>query len=194
MRRIISAQKGGNRVRLLGPSVLTVAALFGTTGCYEKLNGGGWMQSAKKRVELPLASTTSASPPKGPTTTKALENARAANNLELEQRILQLLPEAIDTGEDPRQVLLDVDKTLEAYGDAAAPKPQRFVSGSTRPSRNSGIWRKTARTSLPPTSRRIKPTPGRDSQTSWLATTGSPAPRGHLRNQCVDRRVRRLLQ
>ena len=48
MMRIISALKGGNRVRLLGPSVLTVAALFGTTGCYEKLNGGGWMQSAEE--------------------------------------------------------------------------------------------------------------------------------------------------
>ena len=48
MRRIISALKGGNRVRLLGPSVLTVAALFGTTGCYEKLNGDGWMQLAEE--------------------------------------------------------------------------------------------------------------------------------------------------
>lgn len=52
---------------------------------------------------------------------KALENARAANNVELEQRILQLLPEAIDGGEDPRQVLRDVEKTIEDYGEDAAP-------------------------------------------------------------------------
>ena len=46
MRRIISAVKRGNRLRLLAVSVLVVAVLLGTTGCYSKLNGGGWMQSA----------------------------------------------------------------------------------------------------------------------------------------------------
>ena len=46
MRRIISAVKRGNRLRFLALSVLVVAVLVGTTGCYSKLNGGGWMQSA----------------------------------------------------------------------------------------------------------------------------------------------------
>ena len=46
MRRIISAIRRGNRLRLLALSVLVVAVLVGTTGCYTKLNGGGWMQSA----------------------------------------------------------------------------------------------------------------------------------------------------
>jgi hypothetical protein len=46
MRRIISAVKRGNRLRLLALSMLVVAVLVGTTGCYSKLNGGGWMQSA----------------------------------------------------------------------------------------------------------------------------------------------------
>ena len=46
MRRIISVAKRGSRLRLLALSVLAVTMLFGATGCYEKLNGGGWMQSA----------------------------------------------------------------------------------------------------------------------------------------------------
>jgi hypothetical protein len=46
VRRIVSAVKRGNRLRLLALSVLVVAVLVGTTGCYTKINGGGWMQSA----------------------------------------------------------------------------------------------------------------------------------------------------
>ncbi len=35
-----------NRLRLLALGVLVVTVLLATTGCYEKLNGGGWMLSA----------------------------------------------------------------------------------------------------------------------------------------------------
>jgi hypothetical protein len=41
MRRIISAEKRGNKLRLLALIMVAVAVLFGATGCHQKLSGGG---------------------------------------------------------------------------------------------------------------------------------------------------------
>jgi len=49
MRRIISAVKRGNRLRLLALSVLAVVMLFGATGCWETIDGGGWMRSTDEQ-------------------------------------------------------------------------------------------------------------------------------------------------
>lgn len=46
MKRIISAVKRGNRLRLLALGVVVVGVLLATTGCLSKASGGGWMLSA----------------------------------------------------------------------------------------------------------------------------------------------------